>query len=90
MTVLGRGLIFQPVLASLPYTQTCAYNSDTVSTLQNITDITDFPSTLKIKIKTYKKSHDTTDCFDMALKLSTLQAKNDKRQNQMRNITKST
>ena len=27
MTVLGRGLIFQPVLVSLPYTQTCTYNS---------------------------------------------------------------
>ena len=23
MTVLGRGLIFQPVLVSLPYTQAC-------------------------------------------------------------------
>ena len=36
MTVLGRGLIFQPVLASLPYIQTCTYNNDTIITLQNI------------------------------------------------------
>ena len=36
MTALGRGLIFQPVLASLPYTQTCTYNSDNIITLQNI------------------------------------------------------
>ena len=36
MTVLGRGLIFQPVLASLPYTRTCTYNSDTIKPLQNI------------------------------------------------------
>ena len=26
MTVLGRGLVFQPVLATLSYTQTCTYN----------------------------------------------------------------
>ena len=38
MTVLGRGLVFQPVLV----TQTCTYNSNNI-TLQNI-DITDFPS----------------------------------------------
>ena len=37
MTVLGRGLVFQPVLV----TQTCTYNSNNI-TLQNI-DITDFP-----------------------------------------------
>ena len=36
MTILCRGLIFQPVLASLPYTQTCTYKSDTIITLQNI------------------------------------------------------
>ena len=34
MTVLGSGLIFQLVLASLPYTQTCTYNSDSIVTLQ--------------------------------------------------------
>ena len=38
MTVLGRGLVFQPVLV----TQTCTYNSNNIA-LQNI-DITDFPS----------------------------------------------
>ena len=27
-----RGLIFQPVFASLPYTQTCTYNNDTTTT----------------------------------------------------------
>ena len=36
MTVLGRGPIFQPVLASLTYTHTCTYNSDAIITLQNI------------------------------------------------------
>ena len=39
MTVLGRGLVFQPVLV----TQTCTYNSNNIITLQNI-HITDFPS----------------------------------------------
>ena len=34
--VLGRGLVFQPVLASLPYTQKCTYNSGNIITLQNI------------------------------------------------------
>ena len=38
MTVLGRGLVFQPVLV----TQTCTYNSNDIA-LQNI-GITDFPS----------------------------------------------
>ena len=38
MTVLGRGLVFQPVLV----TQTYTYNSNNI-TLQNV-DITDFPS----------------------------------------------
>ena len=32
MTVLGRGLVFQPVLV----TQTCTYNSNKIITLQNI------------------------------------------------------
>ena len=36
MMVLGRGLIFQAVLASLPYTQTGTCYSDTIITLQNI------------------------------------------------------
>ena len=41
MTVLGRGLVFQPVLV----TQTCTYNSNNIA-LQNI-GITDFPSKKK-------------------------------------------
>ena len=36
MMVLGRGLIFQLVLISLPCTQTNTYNSDTIITLQNM------------------------------------------------------
>ena len=36
MTVLGRGLIFQPVLLA------CTYNNDTIITLQKKIDITDF------------------------------------------------
>ena len=43
MTVLGSGLIFQPVLASLPYTQTCTFDSDTI--IEHF-GITDFPSKL--------------------------------------------
>ena len=46
MTVLGRGLVFQPVLV----TQTYTYNSNNIA-LQNI-GITDFPS--KTKNKTNK------------------------------------
>ena len=45
MTVLGRGLVFQPVLV----TQTCTYNSNNIS-LQNV-DITDFPSKEKKNLK---------------------------------------
>ena len=41
MTVLGRGLVFQPVLV----TQTCTYNSNNIA-LQNI-GIKDFPSNNK-------------------------------------------
>ena len=39
MTVLGRGLVFQPVLV----THICTYNSNNIITLQSI-DITDFLS----------------------------------------------
>ena len=46
MTVLGRGLVFQPVLV----TQTCTYNSNNIA-LQNI-GITDFPSENKKTNKT--------------------------------------
>ena len=42
MTVLGRGLVFQPVLV----THTCAYSNNNIITLQNV-DITDFPSNQK-------------------------------------------
>ena len=101
MTVLGRGLVFQPVLV----TQTCTYNSYNIITSQNI-DITDFPSKKKKKknIPTpptpppppprqpphppqkktppnphnnnnNKRSHDTSECFDMSLKLSKLHVK---------------
>ena len=92
MPVLGRVLVFQPVLV----TQTCTYNSNNIITLQNI-DITDFPSK-KTKTKkkqqqqkTYhpqapphkthnnnnnnKRSHDTSECFDMSIKLSKLHVK---------------
>ena len=41
MTVLGRGLVFQPVLV----THTCTYSNNNIITLQNI-DITDFPSNI--------------------------------------------
>ena len=34
--VLDRGLIFQPVLASLPDTQTCTYNGGAIITLRSI------------------------------------------------------
>ena len=39
MTILGSGLVFQPVLV----THTCTYSKNNIITLQNI-DITDFPS----------------------------------------------
>ena len=82
MTVLGRGLVFQPVLV----THTCTYNSNNIITLHTI-DITDFPSKKKKKKKKIyiptplhtqthnynnKRSHDTIECFDMSLKLSKL------------------
>ena len=44
MTVLRRGLVFQPVLI----THTCTYSNNNIITLQNI-DITDFPSNKKRK-----------------------------------------
>ena len=91
MTVLGRGLVFQPVLV----TQTCTYNSNNI-TLQNI-DITDFPlKKIKKEFKEHtnphptpqpalkknnkqknnnKRIHDTSECFDVSLKLSKLHVK---------------
>ena len=50
MTVLDRGLVFQPVLV----TQTCTYNRNNIA-LQNI-GITDFPSKNKNKNKTNKNN----------------------------------
>ena len=49
MTVLGRGLVFQPVLV----TQICTYNSNNIA-LQNI-GITDFPSNNKKQKQTQTK-----------------------------------
>ena len=71
MTVLGRGLIFQPVLASLPDIQTCTYNNDTMITLQNILTLQIFHQNC------YKKKKNTmqADVFDMALNLSPLHVK---------------
>ena len=46
MTVLGRGLVFQPVLV----THTCTYSNNNIITLHNI-DITDFPFKKKKIIK---------------------------------------
>ena len=102
MTVLGRGLVFQPVLV----TQTCTYNSKYITlTLQifhqkrrekkqNKTKTTFFfkkehnnPSPPHPKKKTNKKQktkthnnsnkrgHNTSECFDMSLKLDKLQVK---------------
>ena len=91
MTVLGRGLVFQPVLV----TQTCTYNSKYITlTLQifhqkrggkiffkkNIT--TPPPPPPKKNTKNQKKphnnnkrGHNTSECFDMSLKLGKLQVK---------------
>ena len=81
MTVLGRGLVFQPVLV----TQTCTYNSKNITlTLQifhqkrkkkiffkkNIT--TPLPSP-KPHNNNNKRGHNTSECFDMSLKLGKLQ-----------------
>ena len=99
MTVLGRGLVFQPVLV----TQTCTYNSKYITlTLQifhqkrrekkkKTTKTTFFfkkehnnpspPPKKKNKQKTKthnnsnKRGHNTSECFDMSLKLDKLQVK---------------
>ena len=65
MAVLDYGLIFQLVLASPPYTQTCAYNNDIIITLQNILTLQIFHQNIK-KIKIQANVSDTT------LKLSIL------------------
>ena len=81
MTVLGRGLVFQPVLV----THTCTYSNNNIITLQNI-DITDFPSNNNKKQNQKKQKNtdpplpspkptttttkeDTSECFDMSLLL---------------------
>ena len=66
MTVLGHGQIFQPFLASLPYTQTCTHNNETIITLQN-------RLTLQIFIKEIQ-----ANVFDVALKLGMLHDYNEK------------
>ena len=60
-----RGLIFRAVLASLAYTQTCTYNKDTITTLQNII------STLQIFHQCFKYTIQA-NVFNMALKLNKL------------------
>ena len=60
MTVLGRGLIFQPALVSLPYTQTRTYNSDTIITLQNILTVQIFHQNYFKKASPPKKKQNKT------------------------------
>ena len=101
MTVLGRGLVFQPVLV----TQTCTYKSKNITLTLHI-----FHPKKKKKRKNIffqkehsnpppppkphnnnKRSHNTSECFDMSLKLGKLQVKkNDKGHIQMTNILEST
>ena len=96
MTVLGRGLVFQPVLV----TQTCTYNSKYITlTLQifhqkrrkknkkqqkqpffkkNITTLPPPPKKTTKKQphnNSNKRGHNTSECFDMSLKLDKLQVK---------------
>ena len=97
MTVLGRGLVFQPVLV----TQTCTYNSKYITlTLQifhqkrrekknnnknnlffkkNITTLPPPPPPPPKKKQPHnnsnKRGHNTSECFDMSLKLDKLQVK---------------
>ena len=90
MTVLGRGLVFQPVLV----TQTCTYNSKNITLTLQI-----FHQKRKKKKKKFKKNiatpppnpppqkknphnnnnnkrgHNNSECFDMSLKLGKLQVK---------------
>ena len=57
MNVLGRGLIFQPVLLA------CTYNNDTIITLQTKNDFIDFHLSLHTQ---------QAKVIDMALELSRL------------------
>ena len=62
MTVSGRGLIFQPVLASLPYTQKWTYNNDAIVTLWNI-----LPLQISHQFVFNTKITILADVFDLAL-----------------------
>ena len=72
MTVVGRGLIFQPVLVTL-YKNYAHYNNDTIIIIQNII-IDWYRFSIKVKNKKAKKKPQA-NVFDMALKLSTLNKK---------------
>ena len=96
MTVLGRDLVFQPVLV----THTCTYSNNNIITLQNI-DITDFPSNKKRKKNptplpspkptTTTTKGDTSEWFWHVTKTEqATHKKKDKNQNQMTNIIEST
>ena len=50
LAVSGRNLIFQLVLAGLPYTQVCTYNNDTIITFQKKNYIIDFVQSFKKKV----------------------------------------
>ena len=56
MTVLGRDLVFQPVLV----THTCTYSNNNIIALQN-TDITDFSSNQKNKQTNKQTNKKKTD-----------------------------
>ena len=87
MTVLGRGLVFQPVLV----TQTRTYNSKNMTlTLQIFhqkrekkklfqKEHNNPPPPPKKKKHPHnnnnKRGHNTSECFDMSLKLGKLQVK---------------
>ena len=83
MTVLGRGLVFQPVLV----TQTCTCNSKNITlTLQIVhqkrkkknffqKEHNNPPPPPKPKNNNNKRGHNTSECFDMSLKLGKLQVK---------------
>ena len=98
MTVLGRGLVFQPVLV----TQTCTYNSKNITLtlqifhqkkkkklVQKEHNNPPPPSPPKPHNNNSKRGHNTSECFDMSLKLGKLQVKK-KGHNQMTNMIEST
>ena len=89
MTVLGRGLVFQPVLV----TQTCTYNSKYITLTLQIFHQKRRKKTKNKKNQTHpplkknqknpknphnnsnERGHNTSECFDMSLKLGKLQVK---------------